>query len=91
MDIRGTLEKLLEQVRQAETLAAEVDAQSPQFVHLHSAIKQTATLGLEQSKIESAESQSLYEGCFVAILDDLDSDEIAATGWEDGRLESVGL
>lgn len=82
MDIRGTLGKLLKQVRDAEALAAEVDAQSPQFVRLHSAIKQTATVGLERSKIESAGSQSLYEGCFISILDDLDSDEIAATDWE---------
>jgi hypothetical protein len=85
LDIRGTLEKLLELVVDAETLALQGEVRSSQFVQLRKAIKQIATVGREQSRIGMVESlvASPYEGCFISILDDLDSAEGQETDWED--------
>jgi hypothetical protein len=69
MDIRETLKKLLEQVKEAEKLADSNDTQSDRFVRFLLAISQTATIGREMCRM--GKEPTFYEGCFVGILADL--------------------
>ena len=84
LEIRDVSENLLEQVREAEGLAAAGETQSDEFLWLLVRMAQTATVARERARLTGL--QTPFEGCFTVVLSDLNKGvQIPETDWE-GRL-----
>jgi hypothetical protein len=79
LEIKDVVGNLLEQVREAEGLAAAGDTQSDEFLWLLVLIAQTATVARERARITGPETP--FEGCLTAVLSNLNGVEFPETDW----------